>query len=189
LLDSTYQRAALEATRLAEIDKQIAYNRSNAAALAHLHHRLHVLGDLCFVGTATVLVLFLAAIGLVLGAPPFVAGWDGMATALDWPEAWRHPVDLLYGLKPWVTACAAFLPVLGAALAGIRFTGDFEGFAQRSTETADNLEALAPEYAKALAAPDLERSAEFLVMAARIMMEDLGGWRSLYSRKQLSLPS
>jgi len=58
---------------------------------------------------------------------------------------------------------------MGAATAGVRFTGDFEGFASRSKETADGLERLEAEYEYAEDRVDFDLTAETLAATARVM--------------------
>ena len=83
----------------------------------------------------------------------------------------------------------ALLPAMGAATAGVRFTGDFEEFAERSRETAERLSRLASDYDRAVDRVEFELTADTFAETARIMAEDLSDWRSLYARKKLSLPS
>lgn len=175
VLDAPYQDKALRATRDTEVAEQIAYNSNNAVTLDALHHKLHTLGDRCFFGTAAILILFLVALGIVL-LPAGKTLFPGL-------------IDLLYALKPGVTIAAAFLPALGAAFAGINFTGDFGGFARRSTQTAAGLTGLLAEYDRSIAEPDLESTTEVLLATARVMTEDISFWQSIYSHKRLTLPS
>ncbi|WP_051661163.1 hypothetical protein [Bosea sp. 117] len=171
VFDADYQRRALTATWDTEVKEQIDYNLRNAHELSHLRHRLHLWGDICFFGTAGVLTIFL----LVFGFDHLLPG-TGVA-------------DLLYAVKPYVSFAAAFLPALGAAFASINFTGDFEGFARRSAQTAHGLEELEADYRHALEELDLETTSDTLVATARIMTEDISFWQSLYSHKRLTLPS
>ena len=91
-------------------------------------------------------------------------------------------------LAPYVTAVTAFLPALGAAFAGIRFTGDFEGNAERSAQTGAQLDLLRQRYDLALDRLDFDTTAGVVFESARIMAADISGWTSLYSRKHLTLP-
>jgi hypothetical protein len=182
-LDAAFQRNALLAARAFELEEQLNFNKSNHRTLTHLNHRLHFWGDFCFFATAGVLVLFLVgwasniALPTPAGALRGACGANGeLACSLD------H-------LKAYVVLLVALLPAMGAATAGVRFTGDFEEFAERSQETAERLSRLATDYDRAVDRVEFELTADTLAETARIMAEDLSDWRSLYARKKLSLPS
>jgi hypothetical protein len=167
-LGPDYQRKVLTATVPAELEAQIGYHADNLKTLRRVHRGLHWLGNFCFAGALVVLVLFLAALSISEYVP-------ALATKLA-----NH--------APKVTAITAFLPALGAAFAGIRFTGDFEGFAERSAQTGAQLDLLRQRYDLAMDRLDFDTSAGVVFESARIMAADINGWTSLYSRKHLSLP-
>ena len=139
---------------------------------------LHRLGIGCFLATFLILLLFLAGYA-VMGAPPLAAA--GHAVCSD---------SLLLCAKPWVTFLAAGLPALGAALAGIRVQGDFEGSRERSQAMLAALDRLAQDYRTAEGRRiDLEDTAKMLIATAEMMSEDLDAWQELYGRKRLTLPA
>lgn len=160
-----YQRKVLSAVIPAELEPQIKYHSDNMTGLRGLHRGLHVMGDSCFVVTLVVLVGFLGV-------------W--WSDSID-PDTLAH-------LAPYVTWITAFLPALGAAFAGIRFTADFEGFAERSAQTGSELDALRQRCDLALDRLDFDMTANVLFESARIMAADINGWTTLYSRKHLTLP-
>jgi hypothetical protein len=160
-----YQRKVLSAVIPAELEPQIKYHFENMTALRGLHRWLHVMGDSCFVVTLLVLTGFLATWKLSSIDPNILARWAPVVT--------------------WITA---FLPALGAAFAGIRFTGDFEGFAERSAQTGSELDTLKQRCDLALDRLDFDMTANVLFESARIMAADINGWTTLYSRKHLTLP-
>jgi hypothetical protein len=160
-----YQRKVLSAVIPAELEPQIKYHADNMTALRGLHRWLHVMGDACFVVTLLVLTGFLGV-------------W--MFGSID--------PDALGRWAPAVTWITAFLPALGAAFAGIRFTGDFEGFAERSAQTGSELDTLRQRCDLALDRLDFDMTAGVLFESARIMAADINGWTTLYSRKHLTLP-
>lgn len=168
-LDAAYQRNALLAARDYEVNEQIDFNTKNHAALTHLNHGLHFVGDASFIATLVLLIMFLVGylIGLALSVNP---------KTLD---LWKSCLVLFTGV----------LPALGAATAGMRFTGGFEDFAERSRETADWLGRLESLYDRALDRVEFELTGDALAETARIMTEDLDDWRSLYARRILTLPS
>jgi hypothetical protein len=185
-LDQAFQRKALLATQEYELKDQLKFHRGTETELSHLHHRLHLWGDVCFYATACVLLLFLGGwtLNVVLASK---MGIGAMATGdCSVDEVLGCTLDLF---RPFVVFLAALLPALGATLAGVRFTGDFEGFATRSKATADSLERLREDYQGAADRVDLDLTAGVLVATARVMTQDLNEWRSVYALKRLTLPA
>lgn len=162
------QRKVLAAIVPEELESQIKYHADNTVTLRRLHRWLHRMGDACFLAALGILVLFLCSIGV---------SW--YVTAIVQP---------LLRIAPYITATTAFLPALGAAFAGIRFTGDFEGAAERSAQTGIQLVQLRKRYELALDRLDFDVTAGVVFESARIMAADINGWTSLYSRKHLTLP-
>ena len=129
-------------------------------------------GTACFAVTAAILFAFLALYGLQLAA------------GFGWLETF------LLGVKPFVTFFSAGLPALGAAVAGIRVHGDFEGSTERSIDMVAQLTGLKDDYEKAMArGVTLNETGEMLILTAGIMSEDLAVWQELYGRKRLALPA
>jgi hypothetical protein len=92
--------------------------------------------------------------------------------------------------KSLIVLASAGLPALGAAVAGIRVHGDFEGSKERSLYMVDALKALKQEYAATIDRDiTLDETAEILLKTARVMSEDIAAWQELYGRKRLSLPT
>jgi hypothetical protein len=159
-LGPEYQRQVLTVVATLELDPQIDYHAANMESLNRLHHRLHREGDLCFLLALGILAVFLLVSSF----------WDVGDFAF------------------FFTLATAFLPALGAAFAGIRFTGDFDGFAQRSAETGAELDILRRGYDLVLNHLDFDETAEFVFSIARTMAVDINGWTTLYTRKPLTLP-
>jgi hypothetical protein len=103
-----------------------------------------------------------------------------------------HPssetVSLVTLIMSVATFVAGFLPAAGAALAGIRETGDFHGFAHRSARTVTALENIASDLPRAKREVLLDDAGDILVRTAQVLTEDLAAWQSLYSAKRLNLP-
>jgi hypothetical protein len=95
----------------------------------------------------------------------------------------------LPSLEDIVIAIAAFLPALGAALAGIRETGDFGKVAERSAKTATALKELHQEVARAKRELALDETGDVLLSTAQVLTEDLAAWQSVYGHKRLELPA
>ncbi|HEX8165110.1 MAG TPA: hypothetical protein VF601_04890 [Beijerinckiaceae bacterium] len=146
-----------------------------------LHKLLHWFGFLCFAAIILVLAGFLVlwAIDRSHHWPQWCSHLCGAGDCTAWLADRMH----------WVGILAALLPALGAAAAGIRFTGDFDGFAERSVETRHALQDLKANYAGALDRLEFDVTASVLAETARIMAADITGWRALYGRKHLTLPA
>ena len=179
-LDGTFQWHVLEATLEEEIggkDGQLAYHRSNRDSAHRIDHVLHVAG-VCLFGI-TVFALLL-----------FIAGYT-FEYAYVWVTKGSSPMGLgpfLDTAKPILVVVTVGFSSIGAALAGIRVHGDFEGSAERSAHMVDQLEAHKNEYLSLTARnADLDATGETLIRTARIMSEDLAAWKDLYGRKRLTL--
>jgi hypothetical protein len=174
-LDGNYQKSILNATLVDEITGargQIRYHQTTHESANHIDHLLHRLGVTCFVATSMILIAFLALFGLqqALGS-----------SILE---------NMLLVTKPIVTFLSAGLPALGAAVAGIRVHGDFDGQAERSAKMVDELNQIKDDYEGAIArGVILNESADLLIRTAGIMSEDLAVWQALYGRKRLALPA
>src|SRR5262249_2720805 len=103
-------------------------------------------------------------------------------------ERWLE--HALHEVKPIMIFVSAGLPALGAALAGIRVQGDFEGSQLGSELTSEALKSLRRDYRSALDHElNLDETADMLIRTARLMSEDLDAWQDLYGRKRLTLPA
>jgi hypothetical protein len=198
LINSTYQNELLLAVEKHVIDDQIAWNRKTATTLSRMHHVLHLTGDLCFLVTVVVLVAYLALYGYyVVGGyaagfsvQELLFGQHHSAAAHDTAAAHRHEAftHFLSWCTNFVTFFAALLPAAGAAVLGIRETGDFDGFAKRAARTADKLEEVKQDVAVAKQKLMMDTTTSVLLQTAQILSEDLGAWQSIYGRKRLNLP-
>ena len=178
--DAGYQKKALQAAHDFEWREQLLFNAGNRTTLGRLNKRLHDAGAMSFILTALTLALSLIALlGLDMAY--------GVKAAPEGPRLQSWLAKGLDLLKPIFDFLAGFLPALGAAIAGIRSTGDFEGFAERSRETLQRLGTLRETYARASARLDFDLTASTIAETVRILEEDLSDWRSLYRRKNLSL--
>jgi hypothetical protein len=173
-LHGTYQYALLTAVHdqvIAGEKGQIEYHRHNAAVLRCVNTWLRGATDVCFGLTLAILIAFLAIF-------PFAIGL--MQRFFE-----SEPALILASL---VTFSAAFFPALGAAIAGIRETGDFESFSNRSAQTVVALANLLDELKEAKVLVSIDDTGNVLFSTARIMTEDLAAWQSLYGGKRLNLP-
>jgi hypothetical protein len=144
-----------------ELRPQIAYHHANAHRMHLLSHRLHRIATGLFGLTILALVGFLA----VWLADPALAG---------------------SGAKLLVVLTAG-LPALGAALQGIREQGEFERVAMRSHATAAQLEKLAGDLS--VRPLSLTRAKALVEEAGRVMLADVGAWRSTFETRRMTLPA
>ena len=173
VLDGTYQSELLSAVQQHVIADQLDYHRTNAHTLHRMSQSLHKLTDGCFGATVLVLLIFLFC------WPFYRLGWPIKRDVVENSALW---------ISNLFTFFAAFLPALGAAFAGIRETGDFHGFAQRSARTVANLENRESDLARAKRTLALDDTRNVLVTTSQVLTEDLAAWQSLYSEKRLTLP-
>jgi hypothetical protein len=92
------------------------------------------------------------------------------------------------GAKLVIGAAASILPAIGAALAGIRFTADFDGKAARSSIMKLELADLRRELLTAAGLPDFARTSAALRKTSAAMAQDVGAFLAIYGRKPLTLP-
>ena len=196
-IDGAYQLKHLEAVQRHVIAGQLSYNRDTAPGLQKMHDFLHRYGDRCFIFTVWVLCFFLAVFALhaflmlANGKLPLAFHYDHNACI-------GGPMSLCIGewlglqldrFKSIATFLAALLPAVGAAIAGIRETGDFEGVAKRASTTADNLANIERDVEQAKSRLTIESTASVLLSTAHALTEDVRAWQSVYGRKRLNLPA
>jgi Protein of unknown function (DUF4231) len=186
-LDRTYQWRLLQATLEHELqgrDGQIRYHSDNQIIMERIDRSLHYLGLFCFLATFVLLAGFLAGAGVELV-------WGDLRAAAENHRAAATGLGgIAMRLKPWLMFWTAGLPALGAALAGIRVHGDFEGSKERSAKMADALLVLQDEFARATERDvTLEETSDLLISTAHAMSEDVAAWQELYGRKWLTLPA
>jgi hypothetical protein len=181
-LDGTYQWRLLNATLRHEIHEQLNYHEGNRGSVHKIDHMLHSLGVICFSIAFGILSVFF--IGYV-----FEYALTHIGATAQSSVAKMLSGSLLY-LKSAMIFFSAGLPALGAALAGIRVHGDFEGSKERSDRMIDTLTALEHDYRMAMDRDiGLNESAEMLIRTTRLMSEDVIAWQELYGRKRLTLPA
>jgi len=160
-IDPDYLAAVRDAVREAELKAQISYNRNNAIAMQKASDRLHLLGSSLFWTTFVICFVELAVV-------------------------YFRP-DIADAYSEWGVVLTALFPTVGAAVNAIRAQGDFQSVAERSDETAINLEALDA----ALVEEPLEfaRLADRIEKVADLLMADLVEWHVLFRTLPLSLPA
>jgi hypothetical protein len=143
-----------------ELGPEVDYHRRNAHRMAHVNHRLHRFGSVCFLSTVALCVAFLLSSAVIDPA-------------------------LAKQLAIFFTVATATLPAFGTAAYGLRVQGDFAGSAARSAATAEALAALIAELEPE---PTLARTAAIGNAAASVMLVDLAEWRLTYQQRALEIP-
>ncbi len=185
VLDDDYQVDILKATLEHEITGnggQIHWHEGNQKDMGRIDAILHVTANACFILVSAVLLLLVCR-GL----------FEWIRDTVP-PMAHTHLVEFLANLAAFLRRYeilfAAFLPAFGAALAGIRVQGEFEGGKERSEHMVDELVGLTRDYESATVPPvDLDETYALLVETAGVMSQDVAAWQELYGRKPLSLPA
>lgn len=186
---------------------QLAYHRGNRERMRRLHHQLEKLGFGSLVAAPTVGAAYVAAtlgaksghvlpvsLGVAVGAVLLVLSfvdvadrrhrWLIRAVALACAAGAAVPA-LGYGATALATILMAGLPAFAAAVAGVRYQGDFERFAKRSDRTARELARIG----LALAAfgerntPTFMELRDILVELERVLLQDIEDWRFVYAER------
>jgi len=100
--------------------------------------------------------------------------------------------DALYQATKAFTFLGVLLPTFGAAIAGIRYFGDFERFANISEVTAEKLDAVHKRITLLLEAPDGKldygRVAELAHAADDIVNSEIESWQAVFGGKHITVP-
>lgn len=170
-MTSAYLRQGLQTLLLPHVVAQRDYHLEKARRLSAVHHNLDRLStrlfQLAVASVAGYLLLKLAALGLV-------------------PEHWPHSASYLF------TFLGVALPTFGAAIAGIRYFGDFERFAAISEVTAAKLEGIRSRIALLLAAPDdrldYARVSELVHATDDVVVSEIENWQAVFGGKHITVP-
>jgi hypothetical protein len=167
-----YLRAALDTLLLPFVRAQQSYHEAKAERLAAVHHRLDHLSETLFkLAVGVVAIYLLLQLGVTTGV--IEDGWLGKAAK-------------------WFTVLGAALPTFGAAIAGIRYFGDFERFAAISRVTAAKLAAIRERIELLLerAGDDLsyERAAALVHAAEDVVFSEIESWQGVFGGKRISVP-
>jgi hypothetical protein len=160
LIDSARTAELAKLVEREEVGPEVAYHHRNAHRMAHVNHRLHQFGSVCFISTV------LLCIGFLL-------------TNAFFDEHLAKETAILF------TVATATLPAFGTAAYGLRVQGDFAGSSARSGATAEALSHLALELE---GQPTLARTAAIANAAAAVMLVDIAEWRLTYEQRALEIP-
>lgn len=167
-----YLRALLSDLLDRHLVGQRDYHRGKAERLEHVHHSLDGFSSWLFVAAVVAVSVFL---GLTALAALGVLPWDSVV-----------------GTAKSFTFLGVMLPTLGAALAGIRYFGDFERFAAISQMTAERLDSVHTRLGLLLAAPDAAldyaRALELAEATDQAVISEIENWQAVFGGKHISVP-
>ena len=171
-LTPAYLRHALAELLDAHVVGQRDYHEYKAQRLTAVHHNLDRFSTLLFqLAVAAVagylLIAAAAALGLV-------------------PENWPHKSSYVFSFL------GVAFPTFGAAIAGIRYFGDFERFAAISEVTAAKLDGVHSRIALLLEAPDdridYARISELAHAIDDVVVSEIENWQAVFGGKHISVP-
>jgi hypothetical protein len=171
-LSPAYLRRALSDLIDRHVVSQRDYHWAKARRLTAVHHNLDTFSTRLFqLAVASVTVYLVVKAGSVLGLVPH-----------DWPKALSKPGTFL----------GVALPTFGAAIAGIRYFGDFERFAAISEVTAAKLDGLHSRIALLLSAPDeridYARVSELAHAVDDVVVSEIENWQAVFGGKHIAVP-
>lgn len=171
-LTAPYLRALLSDLLDRHLVEQRDYHRAKAERLEHVHHKLDRVSSLLFVAAVVAVSIFL-----------FLSGLAGLGL-LSWPA--------VVGTAKSFTFLGVMLPTLGAALAGIRYFGDFERFAAISQMTAERLDSIHGRLGLLLAAPDealdYGLALDLAEATDEAVIAEIENWQAVFGGKHISVP-
>ena len=167
-----YLRAAAGPLLDGHVTAQRDYHWGKARRLRTVHHRLDRLsGRLFQLAILSVSTYLLTA----------MAGGLGLVS-----EAALHDV------AKYASYLGVIFPTFGAALAGIRYFGDFERFSAISDVTAAKLDAVHQRLTLLLSAPDHALSyaqvSELAHAADEIVVSEIENWQAVFGGKHITVP-
>lgn len=172
-LSPAYLRAALASLLDDHVVRQRDYHEAKARRLTSVHHRLDGLSETSFRLAVASVTLY-----LTLSA----------AAAMSILQQ-----DTLHSMAKAFTFLGVFFPTAGAAIAGVRYFGDFERFAAISEVTAEKLNAVHTRITLLLAAPDsgidYARVSELAHATDDIVITEIENWQSVFGGKHITVPA
>ena len=100
--------------------------------------------------------------------------------------------DMVSKLSKSFTVLGVLFPTFGAAIAGIRFFGDFERFAAISEITAEKLDAIRGRIQLLSSAPDpaldYGRITELVHATDDVVVTEIENWQAVFGGKHITVP-
>jgi hypothetical protein len=171
-LTQPYLRSALQNLLDTHVVQQRDYHRYKATRLAAAHHNLDKLSEALFalavLSVSTYLVLKFGG----------VQHW--------WPKALAEKSSYTF------TFLGVALPTLGAAIAGLRYFGDFERFSSISEVTAEKLSGIHARISQLLEGPeaalDYGQVAELAREVDETVINEIESWQAVFAGKHVAVP-
>jgi hypothetical protein len=167
-----YLRSALTELLDPHVTSQRDYHEYKAKRLTAVHHNLDAFSTRLF----QLAVLSVSAYLLLKG---------GAALYLV-PTSWPKATSDVFGFL------GVAFPTFGAAIAGIRYFGDFERFAAISEVTAAKLDGVHSRIALLLTAPDdridYARVSELAHAADDVVVSEIENWQAVFGGKHIAVP-
>ena len=167
-----YLRAAAGPLLDGHVTAQRDYHRGKARRLRTVHHRLDRLSGRLFQ------LAILSVSTYLLTAEASALGLVGK--------------DMVYDVGKYASYLGVIFPTFGAALAGIRYFGDFERFSAISEVTAAKLDAVHQRLMLLLSAPDHALSyaqvSELAHAADEIVVSEIENWQAVFGGKHITVP-
>jgi hypothetical protein len=167
-----YLRSALTGLLTPHVTSQRDYHEYKARRLTTVHHNLDRLSTRLF----QLAVLSVAAYLLLKGA-----GAVGLVSD-----------HLPHATSPVFTFLGVAFPTFGAAIAGIRYFGDFERFAAISEVTAAKLDGVHSRIVLLLGASDDQidygRVSELAHATDDIVVSEIENWQAVFGGKHIAVP-
>ncbi|GAB5482777.1 MAG: hypothetical protein Pars92KO_25340 [Parasphingorhabdus sp.] len=171
-ITAPYLRSTLSALLECHVVQQRDYHSDKSKRLKAVHHNLDRLSEFLF-GLAVLSV----AIYLVLKG----------ASAMNLIDS-----GIALKLSKTFTVLGVFFPTFGAAVAGIRYFGDFERFASISEVTAEKLDAIHSRASLLLEAPDSAldygRVTALVHAADEVVTSEIENWQAVFGGKNITVP-
>ena len=184
-LDAAAIHAILWGTRTEELQPQREYHKGVVRVFERIEHIIHRME----LGIVTLTVLVLASFVVVVGWYWFDQARTTGDYAFVFKEGEDGPMAWVYQLKPWVSIIAAGLPAVGAALGGIKFTGEFRSTALRSTAMVSAIDDLEERYDAMLRGTKFKDARRLLLSTASVLAEDINAFRAIFGQRNLTLPA
>ncbi len=167
-----YLRAAAGTLLDTHVTAQRDYHFAKARRLRTVHHRLDRLSGRLF-------QLAIISVSTYLATAALSAA--GLVSA-----------EALHDVAKYASYLGVIFPTFGAALAGMRYFGDFERFSAISEVTAAKLDAVHQRLVLLLSAPDHALSyaqvSELAHAADDIVLSEIENWQAVFGGKHITVP-
>lgn len=172
LLSRPSLRAALTGILGRHVEQQRDYHAAKAVRLAAVHHNLDRFSQRLFEAAVLAVALYLMLVG---------------ASSLQLVDA--HVAEKSAKL---FTVLGVMLPTFGAAIAGIRYFGDFERFAAISSMAAEKLDAIHQRIVTLAAGKDealtYARVADLAHAVDGVVVSEIESWQAVFAGKHITVP-